>query len=158
MNEFDREQEQDFFVSQTAHLDIFLKSGEQAYSRFRLFQYDSLMLLRNQFESKFIEWLPVLERASLNQETEGRLKEVREEIVEYRKKNLGLKTFGPDRENATDALTVLFLLCLESWPERPEATADVSIAQCIDEFATTYIEFFGNSKCLLENLKHRFEM
>ncbi|SMC18264.1 hypothetical protein SAMN02745857_00512 [Andreprevotia lacus DSM 23236] len=158
MSEFDREQEQEIFVAETASLDVFAKVGEQAYARFRLFEYDSLMLLRSHFTSEFMKWLPIIELASTNQAASEQLMWARDEILKFREQYLGLKAFGPDRESAEDALTILFLLCLESWPQRPEAVAKTTIVQGVDEFATTFIEFYGRSKSLLEALKQRFEI
>ena len=116
------------------------------------------MLLREHFDSGLLDGLPVLERASINQASDEQLKAAREWVVEYRLGRLGLKAFGPDGKNALDALTVLVLDCLENWPKRPEAVAKTSIAQGVDEFATTYIEFFLNGKGLLEVLRWKFKI
>lgn len=61
-----------------------------------------------------------------------------------------------ERQSSVDALTILFLLCLQDWPQKPEGVPRSNIVQGIDEFAATYIEFFGRSEKLIAELKCQF--
>ncbi|WKB56051.1 hypothetical protein [Eleftheria terrae] len=156
MSASDCEGEQNFFVAETARLDIFAESGVHVYARFRRFEYESLMLLRDEINAEFNEWLPVLELVSKNQATAEQLNNARSRIIEFRRQHIGLKTVGAEKEKPAHALTTLMLFCLESWPAQPDEIPKTALVQDIDEFAMMFIGSYGGGKRLLEILKKCF--
>lgn len=156
MTDFDKDLEQELFDAQAANLDIFASTGCGAYASFRLFEYKALLHLRSEFGPEFLEWLGATEQASKNGVSLQGLRTTREEIIKYRERHLRLKGFAMERQSSVDALTILFLLCLQDWPQKPEGVPRSNIVQGIDEFAATYIEFFGRSEKLIAELKCQF--
>lgn len=151
-------EEAQYFIEQTAKMNIFATAGTEAYACYREFIIKALTLLESELEEPFSKWLNTFQITSGRATTSAQLAETRKAIEEYRCQQLGLNNFGVLRTGANDALTVLFMFAFEDWPSNPETLAKTSIIQAIDEFSSTYIEFFGNGIELVRILKNCFHV
>ena len=154
----DFEEEQDYFVRQTAKMDVFATSGAEAYACFRKFVFEALARLNSEMDQLVATWLPTARLAANRRATPEQLASARELVEQYRKSQLRLSTFSEPRTGKGDALTVLFMFALEDWPEHPESEAETNIVQAIDEFSSLYIEYFGRGKELVQILKSCFNV
>lgn len=154
----DFEEEQDYFVRQTAKMDVFATSGAEAYACFRKFVLEALMRLNSEMDQVVVTWLPTAHLAANRSATAEQLANARELVEQYRQSQLRLSTFSEPRTGKADALTVLFMFAFEDWPEHPESEAKTNIVQAIDEFSSLYIEFFGRGRELVQVLKSCFNV
>lgn len=152
----DFENEQAYFVDQTAKMNIFATAGARAYACYREFVSKALALLPEQRESPFSHWLTISDRAARGEAEAEELAVARTSVIAYRERELGLESFGPQRTSRNDALSVLFMFSLEDWLSKPETQARTNIVQSIDEFSSMFIEFFGRGRELVELLKESF--
>lgn len=80
------------------------------------------------------------------------------EIVEYRLKYLGLGAFGQEIVGEMDALTRLFMFCLEKWPEKHPALMPAGIGRDLDDFTGIINDFFGYGSELVDLAVERFRV
>ncbi len=154
MEDFGKEHE--YFVHQTAKLDVFAASGAQAYACFRKFVVGALTLLNSEMDEVIAAWLPTARLAADGRASSEQLANARRLVEQYRQSELGLFAFSEPRIGKCDALTVLFMFALEDWPKHPESEAKTNIVQAIDEFSSLYIEFFGRGRELVQVLRSCF--
>lgn len=152
----DFENEQDYFVDQTAKMDIFAAAGAGAYACYRMFVPKVLALLPEHRELPFSQWFTIADRAARGEAAAEELAAARKSVEEYRQRELGLESIGPQQTSRMDALSVLFMFSLEDWPSKPETRARTSIVREIDEFSLLFIEFFGLGRELVQLLKESF--
>ncbi len=155
----DYSSERSEFIRLTSNMNIFLNKNGNFYAEYHLFLANSLLLILDRFPSFVRGWWEVARRCADKDATLDEIREVRAEIIEFRKQQLGLDGFSEEVMNEVDAMTVLFFFALEHQDENGiNCNVPTSVVQAIDEFTMVFIEFFGFGKRLAIILSESFEV
>jgi hypothetical protein len=154
----DFKQEKKHFISQTENLNIFLNGSGNFYKEYHRYLNSALLIIKDKFPPEAQKWIAVGLACENGSATYDDVKTTQMEIYDYREKFLGLNDVSIDPSSEADALSKLFLFCVEHADDENGVNCSVktSVIQAIDEFSTIFIETFGNAENLVGQLRSSF--
>ncbi|NHZ42751.1 hypothetical protein [Massilia aquatica] len=156
----DLSKEKNYFIELTANLDIFSNRKNNFFKEYHIYLNSALRLVESKFPPEAYEWIGVAAACVDGSATVDEVKDTQNDIYVYRKNILGLNEISIEPSSELDALTLLFLFCVEHADDEYGINCSIksSVIQAIDEFSTIFIEAFENGENLVLQLHRAFGM